>query len=59
MKEPEKLSLKDLEQSDEASVRRLARFVGLVGHDTLPLPVLIDELGWKGVVRFPWPTGCY
>jgi hypothetical protein len=59
MKERDMMTEGDLELAREADVRRLARFVGIVEHDTMPVPLLIYELAWKGVIRIPWPTGCY
>ncbi len=46
-------------QAPEEAVRRLARYCGVEKWDTQPVRLLIDELGWKGYVDFPWPKGCY
>jgi len=48
-----------LRMASEDAVRRLARFCNVEKWDTLPVPLLIDELGWKGVVEFSFPKGCY
>ncbi len=59
MRRPKQIKEVSIRMAPEASVRRLARYCGVVGWDTLSLPLLIDELGWKGVVAVDHPEGMY
>ncbi len=54
-----RLREEQLRVASESAVRRLARYCDVEEWDTLSLPLLIDELGWKGVIASPYPKGCY
>jgi hypothetical protein len=43
----------------EESVRRLARYCELPDWNTSSVPMLIEELGWKGIVSFTVPRGSW
>jgi hypothetical protein len=53
------LRAEQLREADEGAVRRLARYCGVEGWDTLTVPHLIDELACNGVVEPTWRKGCY
>jgi len=46
-----------LKAASEQSVRRLARYCEIENWDSLPMPALIEELGWKGYMNFTVPRG--
>lgn len=48
-----------MREAPEESVRRLARYCGLPDWETSSVPMLIEELGWKGVVSFTVPRGSW
>ena len=48
-----------IREASVENIRRLAKFVGVKNAEQLPKLALIDELGWKGVVTFDFPQGCY
>lgn len=48
-----------IRMAPEESIRRLARYYGLPDWETSSMPMLIEELGWKGVVSFTVPRGSW